>query len=241
MGVSSSAFAGSFKAPRLGAPGNREAGAARSDTCASTANSRGLTAVIPTSNLGLTTKAYPTFFAYVPPNNAEAAEFRLIDESSGQEVFVGQVQMPKADTPDAAYKYKASVLEITLPEKGASAGLQAGQSYEWALMVVCNAKNRAEDIVISGVIQRIGDDYVKGLDPETKQQLSTLNRATAQEKLAIYGAAGIWHDLLADVASLRQKNATTYGEEWKSLLTDQGLGSIATVPVVESKLEPIHP
>jgi hypothetical protein len=236
------ALAGStFKAPRLGAPGNREAGGARSDTCASTINSRGLTAVLPSSNLGLTTQAYPTFYAYIPPNNAETAEFRLIEESSGKEVFVGQVSMLKADEPNAAYKHKASVLGMTLPEQRQSTGLQVGQSYLWALMLVCNANNRAEDIVVTGVVQRIGADYVKGLAPETAQQLNTLNRVSAQEKLAIYGAAGIWQDLLADVATLRQTNATTYGEEWRSLLTDQGLGAIATIPVVEGELVPIQP
>ncbi len=232
------AFAGSFKAPRMGSPGNREAGAARSDTCAAT-NGTGLMAVLPSTNLGLTTKAYPTFFAYIPPNNAETAEFRLIEEETGQEVFAGQVQMPKADNANSTYKYKASVVGISLPPTGFAEGLKSGKNYQWALMVVCNSKNRAEDIVVTGAVQRINHEYAKSLDPETTKKLNSLNNIPATERVAIYGAAGIWQDLLADVATLVKKNPATYSKEWKSLLTDEGMGSIATAPIVESKVEPL--
>jgi hypothetical protein len=68
---------------KLKAPGNREGGLMRSDSCAATAGGSGLTVILPTTNLGLTTKAFPSFFAYVPPNNAEKVEFRLVEESSG--------------------------------------------------------------------------------------------------------------------------------------------------------------
>ncbi|HIK17547.1 MAG TPA: DUF928 domain-containing protein [Leptolyngbyaceae cyanobacterium M33_DOE_097] len=242
MMVADIAVAGSkFRPPRSGAPGNREAGAARSDTCASTANSSGLTALLPTSNLGLTTKAFPTFFAYLPPNNAQRAEFRLVEEESGKEVFTGQVQMPKANAANAAYRHKASVVKMSLPKTGSSEGLKAGKSYLWAMMLVCNAQNRAEDIVVTGVVQRVDDNYVKTLDAETKQKLASVNTVPPQEKPSIYGSAGIWNDMLADTAALMQKNPATYSEEWKDLLGEQGLGAIATAPVVEVKLEPIRP
>lgn len=235
------AVAGSgFRPPRSGAPGNREAGAARSDTCASTTNSSGLTAVLPTSNLGLTTRAFPTFFAYMPPNNAEKAEFRLIEEDTNKEVFTGKVQMPKAEAANAPYKHKASIVSMTLPQNG-SEGLKAGRNYLWALMVVCNAQNRAEDIVVTGVVQRVGDDYVKTLDAQTKQKLNSVNTVPPPEKLSIYGSAGIWNDMLADTAVLMQKNPATYTQEWKDLLGEQGLAAIATAPIVEVKLEPIRP
>ncbi len=237
-----SALAGSsFRPPRSGAPGNREAGAARSDTCASTASSNGLTALLPSSNLGLTTRAYPTFFAYIPPNNAKQAEFRLLEEGTNKPVFIGQIPLPQAGTTNSAYQHKASVVSMSLPKSAVPAGLQVGKSYLWALMVVCNPKNRAEDIVVTGVVQRVGDDYIKTLDPDIKQKLNRVNQASPQEKLSIYGSAGIWNDVLADTAALMQKNPATYGKDWKDLLSDQGLGAIATVPIVEVNLVPIHP
>lgn len=230
-----------FKPPKSGAPGNREAGAARSDTCASTAKSNGLTAMLPTSNLGLTTRPFPTFFAYIPPNNAQSAEFRLIEEEDDQEIFVGQVQMPRSSGAKADYKYQSAVLSLPLPTAGLGEGLKPGKRYLWAVLLVCNAKNRAEDIVVTGVVQRVGAVYLKGLDAETQRKLNGINQASAQEKLNIYGAAGIWHDLLADVATLRQKNPTSYTGEWQSLLSEQGLSSLSPIPVVEGKLEPLRP
>ena len=230
-----------FRPPRSGAPGNREAGASRSDTCASTANHNGLTALLPTSNLGLTTKAFPTFFAYIPPNNAPKAEFRLLEEGSGEEVFTGQVLMPKADMPNANYRHKASVVELSLPQTGAMRGLTAGKNYLWALMMVCNPQNRAEDIVITGVVQRVGEDYLKDLDPQTRQRLQQVGQIPAQERLSVYGSAGIWQDLLADVAALMQQNPSSYRDDWQVLLSEQGLAAIATTPIVERQLEPISP
>lgn len=230
-----------FRAPKVGAPGNREAGASRSDTCASTVSSNGLTAILPSSNLGLTTKAHPTFFAYIPSNNAVRAEFRLMEEETGEEVFAGQVQMPKAEAANATYQYKASVVKIPLPKTISGEGLEAGKNYLWALMVVCNAKNRAEDIVVTGVIQRINGEYTQTLDSETKQKLNTVNEASDREKLSIYASAGIWHDMLANVSILLKQNPATYTEEWQKLLSDQGLGAIASVPVVESRIEPLQP
>lgn len=228
-----------FKAPKVGAPGNREAGASRSDTCASTMSSNGLTAILPASNLGLTTKAHPTFFAYIPSNNAIRAEFRLMEEETGEEVFVGQIEMPKAEDANATYQYKASVVKILLPKTISGKGLEAGKNYLWAVMVVCNAKNRAEDIVVTGVIQRVNGEYTQTLDSETKQKLNNVNEASDREKLSIYASAGIWHDMLANVSTLLKQNPA-YVEEWKNLLSDQGLGAIAAVPVVESKIEPLQ-
>jgi hypothetical protein len=242
LAVTGTAMASSkFKAPKVGAPGNREAGASRSDTCASTVSSRGLTAILPTTNLGLTTQPYPTFFAYIPSNNAVKAEFRLIEEETGEEIFVGQIQMPKADDSNAIYKNKASVVRMPLPKASSAKGLEAGKNYLWALMVVCNANNRAEDIVVTGVIQRVDAEYIQTLDPETKQKLNRVNEVSDREQLSIYASAGIWHDMLADVSMLLKQNPATYGEEWKSLLSDQGLGSISSVPVVESRIEPLQP
>jgi hypothetical protein len=240
--LSDVAIAGSgFQPPKSGAPGNREAGAARSDSCASTANSSGLTALLPTSNLGLTTKPFPTFYVFIPANNAQKVEFRLLEEVSGQEIFTGQVSMPKAEMPNADYKHKASIVELALPQTGNPKGLAEGKNYLWALLVVCNAQNRAEDIVITGVVQRIGEEYVKTLDPQIQLKLKSVNRVSAQERLSVYGSAGIWQDLLADVASLMQKNPASYSDNWKTLLSEQGLAAIATTPIVESKLEPLQP
>lgn len=229
-----------FNPPPLSAPGNREAGGIRSDTCATTTESQGLIALLPETNLGLTTEAYPTFFAYIPSNNAARAEFRLYKEATGAEVYVGQVVMPPATDPDAAYRYESSVVSIAMPDDGSAPALEANESYLWALMLVCNAGNRAEDIVVTGVIQRVGDDYLAGLDPAISHQLDTLNTVPIQDQVSIYGAAGIWHDMLSELALLTSENPETYEEEWNMVLSAQGLGAIANAPLFVSEIEPLE-
>lgn len=230
-----------FNAPqRISAPGNRESGALRSDTCASTTAHSGLTAIVPETNVGLTTQAGPTLFAYVPPNNAEWAELRLFEEASGEEVLAAKVALPTATDSTADYQHVASVVSIPLPASGESA-LATGKSYLWALMVVCNGDNRAEDIVVTSVVQRVGDDYLQTLSPEVAQKLNAVASASDEEKLSTYGSAGIWQDLLSEVASLAEADPSTYEATWVSLLTDQGLSGIATAPIYESSLSPLTP
>ncbi len=226
-----------FNPPPVGAPGNREAGAARSDTCASTASTNGLMAVIPTSNIGLTNQAHPTFFAYVPPNNADRTEFRLIDEATNQDVYTGQVQLPTTDPADTAYKHKAAVVSFALPSQATD--LEVGKKYLWALMLVCNAKNRAEDVVVTGVIQRASQEYLQTLAPAVKQKLSTVSTASTQDQISIYGAAGIWHDMLNQAASVQNQPAKL--SPWSTLLAKQGLESISTVPLFQSTVTPLQP
>ncbi len=227
-----------FSPPPVGAPGNREAGAARSDTCASTAATSGLMAVIPSSNLGLTTQAYPTFFAYMPPNNAARTEFRLIEETTNQEVYAGQVQMPATDPANPAYKHQASVVGFPLPRSAPA--LETGKKYLWALLLVCNAKNRAEDVVVTGVIQRADNSYLQALAPAVKQKLSKVSTAPAQEQISIYGSAGIWHDMLNQAAT-RVQGQPTASSQWSTLLTNQGMGAISTTPLFQSAVTPLQP
>lgn len=225
-----------FNPPPMKAPGNREAGAGRSDTCASTTGSSGLTAILPISNLGLTTKANPSFFAYVPPNNAEKAEFRLVEESTGKGIYTGELQLPTSTDSKAMYKHPAAILSLSLPSQDSTSALEPDKNYLWAVMVICNPKNRAEDIVTTGVIQRIGNRYLETLDPTIRTKLSRVEEASPEEQAAIYGSAGIWNDMLAQTISL-----TDGKKEFQNLLDDQGLKSIAETPIVQTPLAPINP
>jgi hypothetical protein len=221
----------SFQAPPVGSPGNREAGSGRSDTCVALTEQAGLTAIVPETNLGLTTQAAPQLFAYIPTSNAAFAELRLLKESTGEDVYVSQVSMPPASTP--GFANHASALSLTLP---AAIDLEPGENYLWALMLVCNADNRAEDIVVTAVVQRADDAYLDTLSPEVSKQLSDLDQASASEKLTIYSSAGLWQDLLAQLSTLVAADPATYAPVWSDLLTSQGLGAIADAPLYPSQL-----
>ena len=228
-----------FNAPQMTAPGNRESGAARSDTCVTTVDDNGLTAVLPETNVGLTTKEYPSFFAYVPANNAEWAELRLIEEDTGNELYVGQVSLPSAD-PSADYRHEPSLVSLTIPEDDSATALESGKSYLWALMMVCEPDNRAADIVVTGVVQRVDDGYLQSLSPEVRARLDGLDALAPEEQLIAYGDAGIWQDLLGVLSTLTSKDPSTYQSDWNSLLGEQGLGAIADRPIVFSEVEPLE-
>jgi hypothetical protein len=222
-----------FNIPDQDAPGNRTSGGIRSDTCADTADTSGLMALVPDTNVGLTTKSNPDLFAYVPPNNAERAELRIFSESTGEEVYAGTVSLP-ANASGADYANKAAV--VSMPLSSGAVSLQPGENYLWALMLVCNGENRAEDIVVQAVVQQIGDDYISSLPEDVSKSLSTVNYSSDDEKLATYSSAGLWQDLLAELAPLADADPAVYGSVWIDLLTNQGMGSVAEMPVYTSSL-----
>lgn len=223
----------SFQAPPVGSPGNREAGSGRSDTCVALTEQAGLTALVPDTNVGLTTQSSPQLFAYVPSNSAEFAELRLIKESSSEEIYVAEVQMPRATASEATHTYQSAVLSLALPS---SVSLEPGENYLWALMLVCNSDNRAEDIVVTAVVQRADATYLNTLSASVAEQLNAVESAPDNERLIAYSAAGLWQDLLAELSSLVERDPAIYEPVWNDLLTEQGLGAVASVPLYESAL-----
>lgn len=226
-----------FAPPPMDAPGNREAGGQRSDTCADTLGAGGLTALVPSTNIGLTTLASPDLFAYVPPNNAERAELRIIDEISGQEVYAGQVTLPE-NTETSSYQSPASILAI--PTTGAIT-LDPGNRYVWALLLVCDSENRAQDIVVDVAVQRVGPDYYELLPAEISQELSSVDAAPQSMKLAIYGEAGIWQDFLSALHGLAVQDPALHQKTWVDVLSEQGLADLTSVAVFNSQLFPLAP
>lgn len=225
-----------FNIPPQGAPGNREAGGLRSDTCADTStDAAGLMAIVPNTNVGLTLQASPHLFAYVPPNNATRAELLILHETTQETVFDGEISLP-ADTSGSSYQNKASIVDI--PLASAAITLQPNESYLWALMLVCNDENRAEDIVVQTVVQRVGDNYRNTLPDEVNKQLDSLDSVSMNEQLAAYSSAGLWQDLLAELLTLTQTDATTYTSLWSGLLTNQGMSAISDMPVYTTTLQP---
>lgn len=225
-----------FAPPNLESPGNREAGGVRSDTCADTTDATGPLVLVPDTNVGLTTKASPNLFAYVPPTNAERTELRIFDEATGDEVFAGQVALSESST-ESDYRYQAAIINIPLATGPVT--LESGKSYLWALMVVCNEANRAEDLVVQAVVQHIGEDYLEMLPTDVTKQLAAVDSAATTVQLETYSLAGVWHELLSGLAAFSQEDPELYTETWVGLLTNQGLGAIADMPVYESTLSPL--
>lgn len=201
-----------FNSPSIGAPGNREAGASRSAPCA--ASDRGLVALLPETNLGLTTQAYPTFFAYLPPSTATTAEFVLYHEGTDELVYSTSFEI----TGDAG------IASIQLPQQAGQMPLEVGESYYWYFTVVCDTADRSADMTVQGGVQRVAPD---------SSLLNQVQTAQPQEIPIIYAEAGIWHEALSTLVELSRANPDdpTVNANLDELLGSVGLGAIANEPL----------
>ena len=227
-----------FNPPPMTSPGNREAGGQRSDTCVDTTDTTGLVALVPDTYMGLTTMASPHLLAYVPPNNAQRTELRVLKEATAEEVFIGQITLPE-NTTTSPYQYQAAIANI--PLAAGPVVLEAGENYIWALMLVCNSDNRAEDIVVDVVVRRADKAYLNTLSREVTEQLAGIEVASAEARLTTYSSAGMWQDLVSELAVLVQAQPERYSTIWTELLVNQGLESLVNTPIHASSLEPLPP
>lgn len=210
-----------FKAPAsLGLPGRRVAGAARDSQCLADTGSKRLTAIMPQSNVGLTTVANPVLLFYVPKTSTQAAlELVILDENKNN-VVTKQYYKPSG---------KAGVVSIPVT----TASLETGKQYRWSFSVICNAKARSHDRVVEGAIKRI--------QPEA--QLATqLKNANPQQLPHLYANAGIWQDSIATLARLRtsRPNDPELKADWEALLKTEGteLAEVVSAPFLQGEEAP---
>ena len=207
-----------FNAPvGLGVPGRRVAGGARINNSCLPEHKKRLTAIVPQSNVGLTTVAKPTLFFYVPRTSAPEVELIVYDQNQKYK----QTYKPTG---------KAGVVGIPVT----ATSLEVGKEYRWFFSVICNPKERSQDQVVEGAIKRI----------QPQQQLTTkLENATLEERANLYATAGIWQDSLATLAQLlsTSPNNPEFKADWKALLK-VGLApeaaELVNEPLLESKEAP---
>jgi hypothetical protein len=185
--------------PTLGAPGRRVPGGSRGQNCV--ARNQRLTALMPKSNLSLTTVSNPTLYFYIPENQARQLELVITDEQE-QQVYK-QNYKPIGNS---------GVVGIPLP---ANTLKKSQTSYRWSFSMICNTEDRSSDKLVNGAIERVNNSTV----------LSKVEKATPQERLSIYAEAGIWQDLLHTLAKLRYSDPqdTALKADWESLLMSQGI------------------
>jgi hypothetical protein len=95
--------------------------------------------------------------------------------------------------------------------------------YKWYFIIDCDPDAPP---VVEGWVQRVAPNPTLA---------SQLQKATPQQRVALYAANGIWHDALTNLAELRSANPgdDTFSNDWASLLQSVGLEAIATEPIVE--------
>jgi len=200
-----------LRLPDISAPGNRESGSTRSTTCI--APSDDLIALVPETNFGLTEKAYPTFYFYVPPTEAEQVKFVLLNDATNELVYEGRYSIQN----------KSGIAGVTLPNNGLQQPLEVDQTYVWYLAVVCDTADPSADLVVEGYVQRVAP-----LAEAAETQPAGLP--------ALYASEGVWYDALAASAALKANNGST--SEWNTLLDAVDLNELIPLPLLTSDFVP---
>lgn len=168
-----------------------------------------LTVLMPTSNVGTTVAANPTFFLYVPETTAATAEFVIVDDNRND---VYRTTLVLSSTP--------GIVTLKLPE---TVSLKTGKNYLWQFEIICDPLNRQtkDKKYVQGLVQRV----------EISQNLKTkLDYAVSPiMKAKLYAEAGIWHEALTLLAQVRSYQPT----EWEELLKSVGLDALAPAPLVK--------
>lgn len=195
------------------ASGRARGGAIRSATI----NDRNLVALMPASNIGTTTEAYPTFWFYVSAPVPDAsggvpaartAEFMLLDEN----------QTPVLDAPiSVPLPSTAGVVSFRLPET--LPPLEPGKSYNWFFAVLDRPDQLSNDLYVSGWVERVAPN------PQLDQQLSA---TAAGDRYAVYADYDIWYEAVTQLA----QNRTSHPQAWNQILALFNLQDATQAPVV---------
>lgn len=200
-----------YIAPNRGAPGTRQGGATRGGC--STSDQK-LTALVPQTNLGMTTIEFPTIFFYIPQTSADVLEFSLLDENDNE---IYQKNLSPSKT--------GGIASINLATLEGLPPLQVNQKYHWYLSIVCNTEDRSADIFVDGWVQRIQSD------PALQ---SELQQASPSDRASLYAVNGIWYDSVAALYKTRKSNPnnSALATEWADLLDSVGLSEVAREPLI---------
>jgi hypothetical protein len=199
-----------FKPPNRGAPSNTAGGATRGSSFCATGKTP-LTVLVPSSRIGLTVAARPTFFVYVPPTSAKTAEFVLQDDKDND---IYRTTIDLTGTP--------GITSLSLP--ATAPALEVGKDYLWYFSLVCQPKDRLEDVFVSAWVQRV---------QPTKTVTDALKRVSARDRPNVYAQASLWYDTLSSLAELRRNNPNDarLTSDWTQLLNFVGLKQVSREPL----------
>lgn len=164
-----------------------------------------LTALMPSSGVGLTVAGKSTtFFIYLPSTSALTGEFVLQDEAGTEQLY--QMMIELTSTP--------GIIRVTVPLDELS--LKSGEYYRWYFSILCDPSDRAADLFVSG--------WLKPMDVSPSLMADLENATTPLERAEIYGNNGFWYpnlELLVDTQQSPNDLSTEAKIGWDDLLSSE--------------------
>lgn len=163
----------------------------------------------------LTLAARPTLMVYVPPTSAKQVELTLYSFQNQREKGIYQTTLSLPETP--------GIVRLSLPSHAPS--LEVGEDYKWVVTLVCQGDRPSpSDPFVEQLVRRVE------LDGALSEQLV---KAKGLDRVAAFGEAGIWYEMVSELATLQQSQGSNAesAATWSSLLGAAGLGDLAQVPV----------
>ena len=199
---------------RQGLPGRRMGGGTRGEECI--ASETPLMALMPETNLGMTTAATPSLLFYLPQATAtREVEFVLLD-ANDQVIHDTTFQV----------KGESGVISLRLPDAETPPLLAKNENYHWYFSIICDPANRALDIAVDGWIRRVD------LAAPLSRQIA--DAAPLERARVLSQESDLWHDALTTLADQRRThpNNPTVAGQWIQLLQSVGLSAIAQAPLI---------
>ena len=207
-----------FTPPRRGIPVNRQGGATRGNECFE--GDASVTALVPAYKLGATASAYPTIFWYMPKSAAPEMEL-VLENDQEQQIYSAQYSLAKSS--DGTIQGTPGVMSLSLPAYANLPPLEIGQDYYWKLAVICDPSDRSSDVIIGGGIVRV---------KPSSSLAQSIQRATPQERVALYANDGLWYETVETLVKLRRErpNDTDLTQAWNKLLNSVELDTMFRKP-----------
>ncbi len=166
-----------------------------------------VTALLPSSQYGLTSKSHPEVLVATSTDTPHQAIFSI--QSADDYYYETYVELP--DTP--------GIVSITLPADAPA--LAVNQRYQWSLILMCDNQLRPDSPTVQGWLQT--------------QQTDDTTAHHSIEQAIEYRENHLWYDMIALLADLRQQEPTNQViyEAWQGVLASINLGSMVNEPIIE--------
>ncbi len=183
--------------PRLEMIGKRRTRVAGSRGCGAD-----IVALMPRSNLGVTSSANPTFWFYLPPSDLDlkSLTFKVFGaatstDSTEQEIWTTQL-------PLKSQRIATGLLQVPYQGQFLTAG-----TYRWEFSYQQLGCSNPQ--ILSGYVQR-----------ENYPNLATIRQP--RQRLQFYAKNGIWHELVTELITLRQQqpDKIQLATDFRSLLLE---------------------